>query len=1162
MKITFLAWSGILLFSGLLAADPADGQGLLDKRLNVSIHSGTLDKAIEELREAGGISFYYDPQVLRHYAVSSRAFNDQPLAAILDRLLPLEELTYEEKEKSIIISPRQETGRITGTVTDENGEPLPGASIRVPEANRGVISDEAGRYTLTLPPGTYTLEVSFLSFQTQRTGDIVLTAGGEVSRDISLAEDTDQLSEVVVTALGIEREEKQLGYAQQTVTSEQLTDARPNNWSEALRGKVPGLTINSLGGPIGSQQIKLRGDNSLAQDNNGALIVIDGVPIQNEFPGSGASNGYMGGDASNDTPVDFGNAVSDLNPEDIESISVLKGAGATALYGYQAANGAVIITTKSGKRQKGFGVTVNSNTKLDVINRWPDWQYEYGQGSGKGSYLKPATDENGNPVPYNDRLYYTYGASEDGNSTAGSSSAFGPRFEGQYYYQYDPETEGQSAERRLWQPYKDNRKDFWRTGVTATQNISVDGGGDKGSMRASVTHTKNEWIMPNTGFEQLSLSVNGTYQVSDRIRLSSVVNYRNKTSDNLPAQGYNNHSIGYFMIFQNPNVDLDWYRPIWKDGLDQLEMIRPYSSYIDNPFGIAYETTNSLDQYAVTGNLKADIKLFPKLDLMVRGMLNTYNKDMRQRRPYDINRYARGYYRNTGVFKQETNLDFLLTYADKLGADFDLTVNAGGSMMNYQRNRQDGWTEGLEIPGEYKLNNGSQTFASEYDGNNKVNSLYGMLSLGWQDKIYLDITGRNDWNSVLPKHNQSYFYPSASTGIILSEMFEMPAGISLAKLRASVASVGGAGQYDNRYRTKKYYDGSEFAGSATANTTLYNADLKPERTLSTELGIDLRMFGNRLRFDASVYQTNTKNQIIRIPMPYSSGYNSADINAGEVRNRGMELLLNVIPVQSGNWEWNTTLTWSTYKSKVLSLHEKIAGGEMQLLSSSGARLMAVKGGSAGALYGRGYARSPGGQILFDANGYPVMTDGLIYVGNTEPKWVAGFMNSVRFKGFRLSALIDAKYGGTVYSHSHHKLTQQGKLTHTLRGREEGELVGEGVVDNGDGTYSPNTTAIPIAEYYNRMYPLANTEANSFDASFVKLREMSLEYTFSKGFLGNTFIDVLSLSVYGRNLAVISDFPIYDPETAGFAGGTNMHPGVEVGQMPVPAEFGMNIKIGF
>lgn len=1045
---------------------------------------------------------------------------------------------------------------ITGEVVDNNKLPLLGATVAVSGLHQGTSTDFDGAFSIKVNELPVILEISYVGFETQQI-EVINTE----SILITLIQDEQMLSEVVITALGMEREEKKLGYSQQTVSSESLTNARPNNWSDALRGKVAGLNITGLGGPISSQQIKLRGDTSLDPSNNSALIVIDGVPIQNEFSGSGASNAYMGGSANNDTPVDFGNAISDLNPEDIESITVLKGAGASALYGYQAANGAVIITTKSGKKNEGLGISISSNTKLDVITNWPDWQYEYGQGSGKGSYLKPAFDENGNAVPYNERLYYSYHASDDGNSTAGSSSAFGPKFEGQYYYQYDPELEGPSTERTLWRPYKNNRKDFWKTGITNIQNISIQSGDSKGSMRGSITRVKNDWIMPNTGFDQMSVSVNGNYQVHDKIKISSVINYRNKSSDNLPGQGYNNHSIGYFMIFQNPNVNLDWYRPIWKNGQENVSMISPYSSYIDNPYALAYEVTNSLGQDAITGNFKVDVELSEHLNLILRSAVNMYNKDMEQRRPYDLNRFAKGHYRKTGVSKRESNLDFLLSYNNSLSNDFELGVNIGGNKLDYQYLRQDSWADGLEIPGIYNLVNASQSFTSKFDGYNKVNSLYGMLSMGWKNYLYLDLTARNDWNSMLPKKNMSNFFPSVSLGFILSDLASLPEIISFAKLRGSVASVGGAGSFGNRYKTDKYYVRSDFGGSAQAPTALYNTDLKPEVTLSTELGIDLRMFRNRLRLDAAVYQTNTNNQILSVPLPHSSGYSSRLTNAGEVQTKGIELLLDIKPIQNDAFEWQSIINWSKSEGRVLSLHDNSSEGRLELMSSSGARLMAVEGGSTGALYGRAFNRNEDGAIIYDKNGFPTLTEDVVYIGDTQAKWTAGMVNNFKFNNFTLGVVVDIKYGGTIYSHSHHKLTEQGKLKHTLKGREEGFLIGEGVVQNEDGTYSPNTKEVGIADYYARHYQANNTEANSFDASFLKLREISLEYNFPKNSIQNWRLSRLSLSIYGRNLATVSDFPIYDPEVAGLAGGTNMHPGVEIGQLPVPAEFGINVKLG-
>ncbi|SNQ42780.1 SusC/RagA family TonB-linked outer membrane protein [Cellulophaga lytica] len=1113
------------------------------EKISVILNKVSLDKVFKAIENKTEYTFVYDNSIVKSTTKKNYNYTNTTLKEILAKLSDEEKIAFKVINKTITVAKKtKQLKTIKGIVIDKDNIPLAGASVLIKGAKTGTTTDFDGKFSLDINVQATTLIVNYMGFESKE-----ITTDNRSFYQIILEENVNALNEVVVTALGIKREEKKLGYAQQTVKGEQLTDARPNNWSDALRGKVPGLNIQSLGGPLNSQEIKLRGDSSLNPGNNAALVVVDGVPVTSGLASTGASNSYMGGDASNDTPVDLGNGISDLNPEDIESVSVLKGAGAAALYGSRAANGVVIITTKSGKKQQGLGITYSSNTKFDVVTRYPDYQYEYGQGSGKGSYLKP-----------DGSTYYTYGASEDGKSTAGSSSAFGPKFEGQYYFQYDPTVEGQSLERQLWQPYKNNRSDFWRVGSTLTQNLAIQGGNDKGSMRASLTHSKNEWIMPNTGFDQLSISVNSKYQITDNVKISSVVNYRDRNSDNLPGTGYNNHSIAYFMIFQNPNVNLDWYRPIWKKDKEGLSMIRPYSSYIDNPYGIAYEVENTLEHDAVTGNIRADINLTPKLDLMLRTSLNSYIKNAEQRRPYDINRYKTGYYKTTSIFKREVNSDFLLTYNNNI-KNIDLNASVGANAMVYKYNRLDSWTVGLETPGIYNLVNGTNLFTNEYEGNEKVNSLYGMLSLGFNNKLFLDITGRNDWSSTLPKENWSFFYPSANASILLNEIFTLPVAIDFAKLRFSYAKVGNDAP---RYSTKKYFgrSGYEFASSAVAPTTLYNTELKPEQTTSYEAGLDLRLLKNRLSLDAAVYETFTDNQILKVPLAQSSGYSYAWINSGEVRNRGVELSLKATPVKTKNFNWNTTMTWSTNKSKVMSLDDRLEG-KLQMMSSSNARLVAKEGESATALYGRGFERNENGDILYTDNGYPIKTDDDIYIGETTPDWRAGFINSFKYKNLRLNMVIDGQYGGVIYSHTHHKLTQQGKLKHTLRGREEGELIGKGVVDNGDGTYRPNTTPLPIAVYYDKHYERVNTEANSFDASFVKLREVSLEYKVPAKFLKSLFISSASCSVYGRNLGVWTDFPIYDPEVAAQAGGTNIFTGVEVGQLPVATEFGFNVKLG-
>ncbi|PPK87848.1 TonB-linked SusC/RagA family outer membrane protein [Neolewinella xylanilytica] len=1123
-----------VLVAGLVA--PVRGQGPSPGLANAAFRDAPLRQVLDVIEEQTDFTFVYDTRVLNPDQGFTLDATDEPLEAVLDTLSERGDLEFEVVDRIITIRKKENAAEIVrGSVHDAEGFPLPGATVMEQGTTNGTTTDYDGNFSLAVTSADATLEVSYIGYGTRT---VEATAGSV--QDIILSDNVNSFDAVVVTALGIKREEKKLGFSQATVKADNLAQAVPNNWTSALQGKVAGLNITSASsGPMGSQQITLRGNNSLDPNGNYALIVVDGVPVNQELTPSGSSSAYMGADS----PIDYGNAISDLNLEDIESVTVLKGPGATALYGSRAANGALIVTTKSGRQARGLGVTYNSSVSFDHIQRWPDWQYEYGQGTGK------SFDDNGDP-------YYSFGSSEDGNNTGSTSSAWGPAFDGQTYYQYDPAVEGQSAERRPWRGYPDNRKDFWRTGVTYNNNVSLQGGNEQGSMRLSAGHSKNEWIMPNTGFERLTASINANYQISDRIEVGSVINYNNRTSDNLPSTGYNNGSIAYFMIFQNPNVDLDWYRPIWQDGQNQIQQIQPFSSYIDNPYLIAYEATNALGSDQIVGNIFARLELAPRLELMLRTSLNTYHQDREQKRPYSINRYARGFYEKQNIFKQEVNSDFLLSYDNQLGDGFAYSASLGGNALDYRYRRTDASVDALVVPGVYKLANGvNNPIVQTYDRNRKVNSLYGLLSLSYEEKIFLDLTGRNDWSSTLPVQNNSFFYPSANVSVILSELFELPEAVSFLKYRFSFAQVGND---TDPYRTSKYYSQSAFPSSASLSTNLYNPNFRPEITRSYETGIETRLLKSRLTLDATVYETTTKNQIISIPLDITTGYSSAVLNSGEVRNRGVELTLTGKPIKSERLNWTSTLTFSRNWNKVLALADGIQG-QQEIGSAGQATIIAKEGGTTTAIYGAAFVRSPDGQIVYDNAGLPAYPDDISYIGDAAPDWRAGLYNSFRLGKATLNFTLDGQYGGIIYSQTHHKLAEQGKLRSTFTGREEGFIVGEGVVLNEDGTYAPNTTPAVTPDWYTRYYRRANVESNSFDASYLKLREVSLAYTFTGSWLQTLRIQGLEASLFGRNLAVVSDFPIYDPETATLNGDTIL-PGAEIGQMPSPATYGFNLKL--
>ncbi|MBR7951413.1 SusC/RagA family TonB-linked outer membrane protein [Microvirga sp. STR05] len=1030
---------------------------------------------------------------------------------------------------------------VSGSVTDDQGQALPGATVVVKGTTNGTSTDAQGAYTISAPSDAVLL-VTYIGFLTRE-----VPVEGKTQLNLRLTPDTKQLNEVVVTALGIKREQKALGYATQTIGGDALLEARPNNFSQALSGKVAGLSLISAGsGPVNSTRISLRGDNSLNPNGNNALIVLDGVPMNSGLTSSGVSSAYGAG-SGNDVPVDFGNGIADINPDDIASITVLKGASATALYGSRAANGALIITTKTGSRKKkGLGVTVNSNYSVNTVLQWPEYQYEYGQGTGRA--FNAAGD-----------MYYSYGASADGANTGGTSSAFGPKFNGQMYYQYDPVTQAQSAERLPWVPYKDNIKGFFRTGSTLTNSVALEGGNETSSARASVTHSKNEWIMPNTGYERLTAALSVNQTIASKLKLAGKVNFTNRTSDNLPATGYNNQSLSYFMIFQNPNVPLDAYRTIWKKGFDQIDQVHPFSSFIDNPFLIAYEMTNAVTTRTTVGNLSATYDLTPKLSLLARSGIALSQENREMRRPYSTANFQKGYFKQQDISNYEANTDFLLTYHEQLGQHFDLRASVGGNAMYRRYRGTDGVVEGLVIPGVYKLTNGlSNPLLTSTTTARRIHSLYALTSLSFDDKIFVDLTGRNDWSSTLPVQNNSFFYPSISSSFILNELLPMPTSISLAKLRLSAAQVGND---TDPYYTRKYYGRSDFPGAGSVPTTLFNTDFKPEITTSYEAGVEYLMFQGRIGADVTVYQNTTRNQILEVPIDPTTGYSRALLNAGEVRNRGVEVVLNARPIDNNAFKWKTTGTWARNRNKVLSLAEGLT--DQQVIGTGGtATILATVGGTTGDIYGFGFDYSPDGQIIYNKDGLPVQPAAIKYIGRAYADWKGGLLNEFSYKNFRVSVLFDGQYGGIVYSQTHHKMSEQGKLKSTLPGREEGFIIGDGVVRNADGTFSPNTTKVIPAAYYAEYYRRANIESNSFDASYIKLREARLEFNLPTALLARTkALTGATIGLYGRDLAMWTKFPMFDPETAALNGGTIL-PGVEIGQLPSTRTMGVNLTLQF
>jgi len=1034
----------------------------------------------------------------------------------------------------------QEKVKITGRIVDQKTNTiLTGVTIRA-NGQTIVTNKLDGTFDIEVTAGT-ALSFYLLGYELQ-TRSFTSSA---TNITIALSVTEANIDEVVVTALGIKRDQKALGYAATSVSGDELTKAISNNWSDALTGKVAGLHINKTGaGPLGSNQIILRGETSL-DGNNEALIVIDGIVMGAGTKMTGNNNGnYL--DA--DSPVDFGSSLSDLNPDDIESITVLKGPSAAALYGYRGSRGAVIITTKNGKGNNGrVKVSLNSNTAIGTINRWPDYQYEYGQGDAGQD------------------LYYSYGQTEDGPSTFSTSSAWGPKFNGQLFYQYDPEFYRlPSSERSLWRPYKNNRKDLFKTEVTATNSISLSAANDKTSARFSYTNVYNSWIIPNMGYKRHSLSAQLVNQMNDKFSVSTKINFNNRGSDNLPSTGYNNQTYMYFIRGLTPNMDAAWFAENWRPNKYGIEQTTPFSNLLDNPKTMSYDMLNSQRKNHLIGNLQADYKFNTELSLMVRAGIDFSFDKRKQSKPFDTYKYNNGYYREQGIYSEEFSTDFLLTYANTRHANHKFGGNLGGAVIQNKYNKDDAFTNRLIFPNQYTFANAAEAiqylpYHSEY----AVHSLYGLANYSYHDYIFVDGTVRVDWSSTLasPIKNQvtPFYYPSLNTSFIVSELLHLPEVISFWKLRGTIAAVGGGGKtpYRNSYTYPRV---NGHSGGSTNPTAIPDLNLKPESTVSYELGTDIRLFKNRAKIDVTVYKNAAYNQILETPIDPSSGYSTQIINAGKVSNRGLEIEINGdILKNKDRFSWNLFGNFTAFDTRIEELPNLVDKLVLSNVFGSRGTVEARVGGRFGDLYGIGYKRSPQGDIVYK-NGVPELSEDLIYIGNANPTKKFGIGSQFNYKNFGFSFLFDGQFGGVGYSLTHAVLMEEGKLKKTLPGRYNG-IIGNGVVLNDDGSYSKNTTVATAANYYRAHFTRDNLESNTFSTDFIKFREARIDYTLPPSVLRRLKLEKVTLGVYGRDLLVFSKWPSFDPEFASL-NGSGIEKGAEVAQFPSTRNFGINLSIGF
>lgn len=1112
------------------------GQTLSIKKANVSIQ-----EILEDIRRQASYDFFYDADLFTDANAVSLDIRNATINQVLDQCFDGSPYTYAIANKIVTIKkdsrkqaastrataiPLQQTARISGKIADENGAPLAGATVVVKENGHTVQTDRNGRYEIVVAPGTYTLRVSYISFESRELPPVTMSANQTKTLDIMLKSITDELEEVVVTSLGLTSAKRRIGTSIQEIKGEDINTAKSGNALTALQGKVAGMNMTmASGGMASSSRIVLRGESSLNINKNTALVVVDGVPINNSI-GTGSSS---------DLSVDYGSGGAEINPDDIESISVLKGANAAALYGSRAANGAIIITTKSASKSSAMGVSVNSNTMFDRVLKLPDFQNQYGGGTGSGL------------------TYYSYGDGPDGPNTSNSGHNWGAPFNGQHFVQFGSLLDAGGNRMPIpWKAHPNNVRDFYELGTTLINSVSVSKSGELGDFRASYNNYAQTGIMPNTDLKRNQFNLNSTANISPKVSVRANMNYINSSSDNLPIVGYGGSSPTYNFIWFERNADINWFKPYWVPGQEQVKQDY-YFTWGDNPYFTMYEQLNGMKRNRVFGNAAVDYQILPHLKTMVRTGID-YSGEMRSsQRPHSSAVNMNGLYRRQDLTYVERNSDLLVTYGGRETGSFQWSVNAGGNNLQINTAQNTVTANGLTIPGVYNLGNASTRPAvSEANTVKSVNSLYAFADLDYKNQVFVQLTGRNDWSSTLPEGNNSYFYPSISTSAILSDLLGIQSTwMNFWKVRGSFAQVGND---TDPYQTAAYYEYSTLPGAVGLPATMANTNLKPEITSSFEMGTEFRLFANRLHVDFTWYRSQSKNQILRSPLSISTGYTDKIMNAGKINNRGWEALMTVTPIKN-QLTWDITLTAAANRSEVVELAD---GVESYIMASAqGATVEARVGGRMGDIYGIGLQRNEAGQVIYQG-GVPVFTSNTMKIGNYNPDLIAGLKNSLTYKTWSLGFLFDGRLGGTIYSFTHVTGTEAGSLSNTLPGRDEG-IVGDGVVLNEDGTYSPNTERVSAYAYYRGYYRRPNVESNSFDASFIKLRELTLGYRLPGEFIKKTPFKSVQLNLVGRNLLLFSKAPNIDPETSFVSGGTIV-PGIENAQIPSARSFGFDIKL--
>ena len=1044
---------------------------------------------------------------------------------------------------------------VKGKVTDSTGNGLPGVSIVLKNSTNGTITDVDGNFILPIDQEKATLVLSFIGYTTK---EIAVKNG--VLTNVILNEDVMALDEIVVTALGIKRDKKSLGYSTQEVKGDNMNVGNDANMLNKLMGKVAGVQITAGNTGAGSSsRVIIRGESSFSNDNQ-PLYVVDGVPINNFIQSNLAG-----------TPqeIDYGNGAGEVNADDIESISVLKGANAAALYGSRAANGVILITTKSGKTKNKFQIAFNSTTTFESVLRLPKYQNSYSQGlDGQFEYW-----DGNNGHGTQDHQDMSWGRPIDGSMVpqfdSPSVGADGKTYRGGDVFSRN----GSIITPTPLVAHPNNVRDFFETGITYNNNIALSASNDRGDLRISYTNLYSTGVVPNVDLRRNTINVSSGYKFTDKFSGKANVSYINSASSNRPSMGYGPENPMYTFAWFGRQVDVNSLRDYWQRGYEGTKQFHFNSGWNDNPFFTMYENTNGYDKNRMYGNVSLTYDILDNLKLTARSGMDFF-QDLRQaKRAYSTQRFLTGAYKRENVFFSEWNTDALLQWNKSFNETWRTDLALGVNSMVQHNSYDYGFANGLSVPGVYNLGNASSNVSViQMDSQKRINSALFTGQLSYKELIFLNVTARNDWSSSLTRsdgsgHN-SYFYPSVSLSAVMSDILKLPSCITYWSVRGGYAEVGSDTQ---PYRLENSYAYSKAYGSTSGvelPTTLANNDLKPERMRSIEIGTDFRMFDNRVGLDLTYYNTLNSNQIVEIPISSTSGYQSRYINAGEIRNYGIEATLSLTPLKLKNgFQWDSNFNFSMNRSRVEKIskeYDQYVYAWAAIYSDQDARVYAIarEGEAMGNLYGTGFKYTDNGELIVDASGLPVADPTLVKLGNYNPDFILGFYNKFSYKGFTFDFLLDWHQGGIFVSRTFGMGMESGVLDKTANRNPEDMVVNGVVWNEASKSYIKNTKQVSPRDYYRNLYRRFHETESTFSSTFLKLREVKLGYTLPSQWFAKSPIKNLSLSVVGRNLFMWTKGQNYvDPEAIAYEG-ASITPGVEEMSYPSTRSIGFSVNVQF